>query len=420
MFFSNYHISKSKCSSFWGRDDMKTSFVNRHMSSFESALSTDAGVKDGQSVEHEHQLPIAMPAQPPEQMMPGGFPNNFPHGSPEYPDQYFYQDQQLPPGDHNSFTSNTSPAHGDDNIGAQVQQESQPSFRRDGSNSPGINQHPSTLNSQHQLLPPQIQDHYPPSQAPQHQWPPPDSHYYHHTPHQVYCPRKDAAPRLLTKNYEEHDEDRSYHPQRHARKYKGRKEPERPQQIQIITQGQDNGLISTKIADQMQMMMMNQMMMQQMQSQQMQAAQMAAMTQQTFQSLQSYGNNNNQNNNQNNRRDPRKRRRKSEPAVNIQTIQYMSRRKKLPRTKVIQVASHQGPEIAVLQPPPAVPPVPPVIAPPPTAGYVDTMALDNWQEATIILCFTAIGLIYLICSRANNKDKGKETKPDLAKKHLSS
>ncbi|WVO23646.1 uncharacterized protein IAS62_005001 [Cryptococcus decagattii] len=47
------------------------------MSSFESALSTHAGVKDGQSIEHEHQLPITMPAQPPEQMMPGRFPNFF-------------------------------------------------------------------------------------------------------------------------------------------------------------------------------------------------------------------------------------------------------------------------------------------------------------------------------------------------------
>lgn len=70
--------------------------------------------------------------------------------------------------------------------------------------------------------------------------------------------------------------------------------------------------------------------------------------------------------------------------------------------------------------PVVVPPAPPVIAPPPTAGYVDTRALDNWQEATIILCFTAIGLIYLICSRANNKDNGKEKKPDLARKYLSS
>ncbi|KGB77173.3 hypothetical protein CNBG_3011 [Cryptococcus deuterogattii R265] len=388
------------------------------MSSFESALSTDADVKDGQSIEHEHQVSIAMPAQPPEQMMPGGFPNNFPQGSPDYPDQYFYQDQQTPPGDHNSYTSNTSPAHGNDNIGAQGQQEGQQSFQRDRPNSPAINQHPSTPNCQPQPLPPQIRDHYPPSQGPQHQWPPPDSHYYHHTPHQVYCPRKYAAPRLLTKIYEEYDGDRSYHPQRHMKKYKGRKEQERLQQIQIIAQGQDSGLISTKIADQMQMIMMNQMMMQQMQSQQMQAAQMAAMAQQTFQNVQNCGNNNNQNCNQNNQRDPRKRRRKSEPAVNIQTIQYMPRRKKSPRTKVIQAASHQGPEIAVLQPPPAVPPAPPVITPPPTAGYVDTMALDNWQEATIILCFTAIGLIYLICSRANNKDNGK--KPDLARKYLSS
>ncbi|KIR37429.1 hypothetical protein I352_00745 [Cryptococcus deuterogattii MMRL2647] len=297
----------------------------------------DADVKDGQSIEHEHQVSIAMPAQPPEQMMPGGFPNNFPQDSPDYPDQYFYQDQQTPPGDHNSYTSNTSPAHGNDNIGAQGQQEGQQSFQRDRPNSPAINQHPSTPNCQPQPLPPQIRDHYPPSQGPQHQWPPPDSHYYHHTPHQVYCPRKYAAPRLLTKIYEEYDGDRSYHPQRHMKKYKGRKEQERR--------------VLPYPASMMQMIMMNQMMMQQMQSQQMQAAQMAAMAQQTFQNVQNCGNNNNQNCNQNNQRDPRKRRRKSEPAVNIQTIQYMPRRKKFPRTKVIQAASHQGPEIAVLQPP---------------------------------------------------------------------
>lgn len=169
----------------------------------------------------------------------------------------------------------------------------------------------------------------------------------------------------------------------------------------------------------MQMMMMNQMMMQQMHSQQMQAAQMAAMTQQTFQSLQNSGNNNNQNSNQNNDWAPKKRSRKSKPAVNIQTIQHMSARKRSSKTKVIQAASPQAPEIVVLRPPPAAPPAPPVIAPPSTAEYVDNMAIDNWQEATIILCFAAIGLIYLICSRANDKGDGKEKKPDLAKKHLS-
>lgn len=119
----------------------------------------------------------------------------------------------------------------------------------------------------------------------------------------------------------------------------------------------------------------------------------------------------------------------------VTAIQHISMRKRSPKTKAIRAASPQGPEIAVLQPPrelqfhhycasayPLAPvagsPAPPVIAPP-TAEYVDNMALDNWQEATIILCFAAIGIIYLICSRANGSDDGNEKKPDLAKKHLS-
>ncbi|OWZ30401.1 hypothetical protein C349_06191 [Cryptococcus neoformans var. grubii Br795] len=362
-----------------------------------------------------------MAAQPPEQTMPGGFPTSSPQDTPEQPDQYFYKDQQPPSGGYNPYTSNTSPAPGNSNNGAGDQQEAQPLhdyFQHDQPNSPAIHHQPLAPDPQSQPLPPQVQHQYPSSQAPQHQWPPPDPHYHHHAPHQVYSPRQDTAACFPTRNYEDDDEDRSYRSHRRVKRYGGRKESEKPQQIQIITQGQDTGSSSAKIADQMQMMMVNQMMMQQMQSQQMQAAQMAAMTQKTFQTLQNSGNNNNQNRNQNNDREPRKRNRKSKPAVNIQTIQHMSMRKRSPKTKAIRAASPQGPEIVVLQPPLAGSPAPPVIAPP-TAEYVDNMALDNWQEATIILCFAAIGIIYLICSRANGSDDGNEKKPDLAKKHLS-
>jgi hypothetical protein len=51
--------------------------------------------------------------------------------------------------------------------------------------------------------------------------------------------------------------------------------------------------------------------------------------------------------------------------------------------------------------------------PAPTA---DSSALDNWQEATIILCVAIVGLIYLVSSRGTGGDK--EKKPSLAEKHL--
>lgn len=46
-------------------------------------------------------------------------------------------------------------------------------------------------------------------------------------------------------------------------------------------------------------------------------------------------------------------------------------------------------------------------------------ALDNWQEATIILCIAIIGLIYLASTRAaENKDGKEEKKPSVAAKYM--
>ncbi|WVO14915.1 hypothetical protein L204_102555 [Cryptococcus depauperatus] len=186
--------------------------------------------------------------------------------------------------------------------------------------------------------------------------------------HDTYAPYEGAPPQPPIRH---HPVERSY--QKPARAYRER--VEKPPQIQVMHQQQDVSS-SSKMADQMQMMMMNQMMMQQMQSQQMQAAQMAAMTQQTMQNMQSGNQNINSNNHiQNN---PVLKRRKPKSSINIQT------------------------------------PAPPTV---PSVESVESLALDNWQEATIILCFAAIGLIYLICSRASGSDETK--KPSLAKKHMS-
>ncbi|CAD6575878.1 MAG: hypothetical protein TREMPRED_001509 [Tremellales sp. Tagirdzhanova-0007] len=46
---------------------------------------------------------------------------------------------------------------------------------------------------------------------------------------------------------------------------------------------------------------------------------------------------------------------------------------------------------------------------------VDSMAFDNWQEATIILCIAIVGLIYLVSARSSPED---DKKPSLAAKHL--
>ncbi|WWC57902.1 uncharacterized protein I303_100437 [Kwoniella dejecticola CBS 10117] len=131
--------------------------------------------------------------------------------------------------------------------------------------------------------------------------------------------------------------------------------------IQVVSQATDS---KSSVADSMQMMMMNSMMMQQMQAQQMQSAQMAAMNQQNLQiqaqhlQRQSAGNG---------------KMKKPQGSINIH----------------IEAASQEA--------------------------TIESMALDNWQEATIILCFAAVGLIYLICSRAGAEEK----KEDLARKHMS-
>nr|XP_031863698.1 uncharacterized protein CI109_000950 [Kwoniella shandongensis]KAA5530770.1 hypothetical protein CI109_000950 [Kwoniella shandongensis] len=194
-----------------------------------------------------------------------------------------------------------------------------------------------------------------------------------------------------------------------------RKHKEKPQ-VQVIKQEQESESSSSSMADTMQMMMMSSMMMQQMQAQQMQAAQMAAMTQQTMQmQLNSNSNNQNGNQNQNQNQNLEKkstRRRKPKGSINIKSVQKKPRgRKSLP--KVVQAA----PQPLVVQPPQVVAAAPPpiVINPPPG---LEMLAMDNWQEATIILCFAAVGLIYLICSRGGGgNDKKKDE--SMARKHMS-
>ncbi|WWC85602.1 uncharacterized protein L201_000466 [Kwoniella dendrophila CBS 6074] len=177
---------------------------------------------------------------------------------------------------------------------------------------------------------------------------------------------------------------------------KGKKASHKPK-IQVITQSLEP---KSSIADSMQMMMMNSMMMQQMQAQQMQTAQMAAMNQQNMQiqaeqsgSLSKTG------------KAIDKGCSKKSGSINIQSCSHKVKQKHRPKKKFVL-------------PPKVITAVPPVISvnSPPQYAAVDSIAMDNWQEATIILCFAAVGLIYLICSRAGG---GEEKKEDLARKHLS-
>ncbi|WVN87392.1 uncharacterized protein L203_102571 [Cryptococcus depauperatus CBS 7841] len=265
--------------------------------------------------------------------MPGGFASDIPEGV-DVPQHGLADGQAL-----------DAPSVG----GMQPLQE-----RREESSgfAPEIHQQP---------LSPQVQPPSPHEVYHEQTWPRPNIH-------DTYAPYEGAPPQPPIRH---HPVERSY--QKPARAYRER--VEKPPQIQVMHQQQDVSS-SSKMADQMQMMMMNQMMMQQMQSQQMQAAQMAAMTQQTMQNMQSGNQNINSNNHiQNN---PVLKRRKPKSSINIQT------------------------------------PAPPTV---PSVESVESLALDNWQEATIILCFAAIGLIYLICSRASGSDETK--KPSLAKKHMS-
>ncbi|KAK8845359.1 hypothetical protein IAR55_006072 [Kwoniella newhampshirensis] len=181
-------------------------------------------------------------------------------------------------------------------------------------------------------------------------------------------------------------------------------------QIQVIRQGQTNEG-GSRVADSMQMMMMNSMMMQQMQAQQMQAAQMAALTQQTMQ-MQLGGQNLNQNPHldQVQSHAKRDRKRKSGGSVNIRTVRQR------PKGRKSRSPLEQG---APLPLPQVVNAPPPMVIEPPPGGTVELLAADNWQEATIILCFAAVGLIYLICSRGGGGEDDKKAGNDISKRHLS-
>ena len=63
-------------------------------------------------------------------------------------------------------------------------------------------------------------------------------------------------------------------------------------------------------------------------------------------------------------------------------------------------------------------PVPVIVAPPatlPIPTIESGAAMENWQEATIILCFAIIGVIYLVMNRSS---KEEEKEASLAAKHL--
>ncbi|WWD06150.1 hypothetical protein V865_004235 [Kwoniella europaea PYCC6329] len=167
-------------------------------------------------------------------------------------------------------------------------------------------------------------------------------------------------------------------------------------QIQVVTQSTES---KSQVAESMQMMMMNQIVMQQMQAQQMQAAQMAAINKQNM-NMQSQMM---QPGVQGNRKKD-KPCKQSKGSINIQNrAQKVKQKPYKYRSKPVltpNLVNHL--------------PLPP-IANPVQQPSIETVALDNWQEATIILCFAAVGLIYLICSRAG----GEEKKEDVARKHMS-
>jgi hypothetical protein len=66
-------------------------------------------------------------------------------------------------------------------------------------------------------------------------------------------------------------------------------------------------------------------------------------------------------------------------------------------------------------------PAPVVILPPKdplpvhVASTIESAAMDNWQEATVILCFAIIGVMYLVMNRSS---KEEEKEASLAAKHL--
>ncbi|GFZ43782.1 hypothetical protein JCM24511_01502 [Saitozyma sp. JCM 24511] len=151
--------------------------------------------------------------------------------------------------------------------------------------------------------------------------------------------------------------------------------------------------------DQMQMLLMNQMMMQQMAAQQMQVAQMAALGRGAGGSGGGGGGGCGEGSCE---------RRKGATMINVKGRSERPRR----RPKVVRVASPPTANAPAVKPIVAVVP-PRANLPAPTA---DSSALDNWHEATIILCVAIVGLIYLVSSRGTGGDK--EKKPSLAEKHL--
>ncbi|OCF59970.1 hypothetical protein L486_02643 [Kwoniella mangroviensis CBS 10435] len=187
-----------------------------------------------------------------------------------------------------------------------------------------------------------------------------------------------------------------FEPAQHLQSYKPAniKQYKTKPQTQIVTQSTES---KSQVAESMQMMMMNQMMMQQMQAQQMQVAQMAAINQQNMHMQSQMMQPGVQGNKKKDK--PCK---QSKGSINIQNCaQKVKQKPHKNRSKFVltsNLVNHLPlPPIAIQQP------------------SIETVALDNWQEATIILCFAAVGLIYLICSRAG----GEEKKEDVASKHMS-
>ncbi|WRT63433.1 uncharacterized protein IL334_000338 [Kwoniella shivajii] len=207
-------------------------------------------------------------------------------------------------------------------------------------------------------------------------------------------------------NPREDDKLKSYHQEKHLEQTlyktyrpKGYKLTQNRPQIQVITQPPES---KSQVSDTMQMIMMQQMMMQQMQAQQMQTVQMATMNQQNKQMQSTQIQNHQQSHGSNG---PCKQR-KNGGSINIQNCQQnvkhkmqgKRRHKAIIKPKFVGATAPQA-AIAVQR----------------DHSTIDTVAMDNWQEATLILCFAVVGLIYLICARAG----GEEKKEDLAKKHMS-
>lgn len=152
------------------------------------------------------------------------------------------------------------------------------------------------------------------------------------------------------------------------------------------------------------MMMMNQMMAQQMSAQQMQFAQMNAMLKKDS--------SNNQGSSSGDGAKEKRKNNKKKPTVNIKsehggpTWQGDRGIGGLMIGKQMKRPAKAVPIIAL--PPQAAAPAPP-------ANTIEAAAMENWQEATIILCFAIIGVIYLVMNRST---KEEEKEASLAARHL--